>query len=105
MPYSKLGITTHPHDINNIITLLVVMHMVIQFLFSLLPVRQLFPLVDELCSVGGLGHHVRRPHDLGGPVYHDDLIRVHSLLCPEVSYGDVPGPLASASAPFYKGHA
>ena len=33
MPYSKLGITTHPHDINNIITLLVVMHMVIQFLF------------------------------------------------------------------------
>ena len=30
--------------------------------------------------MGGLGHHVRRPHDLGGSVYHDDLIRIHSLL-------------------------
>ena len=73
--------------------------------FSSLPVRQLFPLVDELCSVGGLGHHVRRAHNLGGSVYHDDFIRVHSLFYPEMPYGDVPGPLASASAPFYKGHA
>ena len=75
------------------------------YIFVLLPVRQLFPFVDELCSVGGLGHHIRRPHDLSGPVYHDDFIRVHSLLCPEVPYGDVPGPLASTSPPFYKGHA
>ena len=55
--------------------------------------------------MGGLSHHIRRSHELCGPMYHDDFIRVHSLFCPEVSYGDVPGPLASASAFVYEGHA